>query len=145
MTAALASAALETPTILDAWENLPAGVVGKEKGRDHNLSGVLARNEVARDYAYNRRLFQAQGARVLSVQCGAVGASAPQWRGCLDANLRSAQSPFIAEFTPSVIWLEQSPALTPILSRRSGYARGRVSNSGGEYAKARTRKSGARS
>ena len=51
-------AALETQTIIDAWENLPAAVVGNERRKRPYLSGVLARNEVSRDYAYNRRLFK---------------------------------------------------------------------------------------
>lgn len=51
-------AAFETKTILDAWKHLPASVVRSERKRREYLSGVLARNEVERDYAYNRALFK---------------------------------------------------------------------------------------
>lgn len=56
-------AAFETKAILDAWQHLPANVVRPERNKRQHLSGVLARNEVARDYAYNRALFMrvAQG------------------------------------------------------------------------------------
>ena len=47
----------ETQAILDAWQHLPANVVRPERNRRQHLSGVLARNEVERDYAYNRALF----------------------------------------------------------------------------------------
>lgn len=58
-----ANGAFETQAILDAWEHLPANVVRPERKRRQYLSGVLARNEVNRDYAYNRALFKrvAQG------------------------------------------------------------------------------------
>ena len=51
-------AAFETQAILDAWEDLPANVVRPERNRRTHLSSVLARNEVDRDYAYNRALFR---------------------------------------------------------------------------------------
>jgi hypothetical protein len=56
-------AAFDTHTILDAWANMPANVVPPERNRRQYLSGVLARNEVSRDYTYNRALFErlAQG------------------------------------------------------------------------------------
>lgn len=56
-------AAFETKAILDAWQHLPANVVRPERNKRQHLSGVLARNEIARDYAYNRALFMrvAQG------------------------------------------------------------------------------------
>lgn len=50
-------AAFESADILSAWQHLPASVLSPERNRRQHLSGVLARNEVARDYAYNRRLF----------------------------------------------------------------------------------------
>jgi len=49
--------AFETQAILEAWEHLPANVVRPERNKRQHLSGVLARNEVERDYAYNRALF----------------------------------------------------------------------------------------
>ncbi len=49
--------AFETQAILEAWQHLPANVVWPERNKRQHLSGVLARNEVERDYAYNRALF----------------------------------------------------------------------------------------
>ncbi len=49
-------AAFETKAILEAWQHLPANVVRPERNKRQHLSGVLARNEVERDYAYNRAL-----------------------------------------------------------------------------------------
>jgi hypothetical protein len=43
--------------VLDAWQHLPASVLRAERNRRQHLSSVLSRNELARDYAYNRRLF----------------------------------------------------------------------------------------
>jgi hypothetical protein len=55
--------AFDTKAILDAWQHLPANVVYPERKKRQHLSGVLARNEVERDYTYNRALFMrvAQG------------------------------------------------------------------------------------
>jgi hypothetical protein len=49
--------AFETAAILEAWKYLPANVVRSERNRRAHLSSVLSRNEVERDYAYNRALF----------------------------------------------------------------------------------------
>ncbi len=49
--------AFETQAILEAWQHLPANVLRPERNKRQHLSGVLARNEVERDYAYNRALF----------------------------------------------------------------------------------------
>lgn len=51
-------AAYETAAVLEAWQHLPANVVRPERNRRQHLSAVLARNEVERDYAYNRALFR---------------------------------------------------------------------------------------
>lgn len=50
-------AAFDTGTILESWQHLPASVLKPERNRRQHLSNVLSRNEVERDYAYNRRLF----------------------------------------------------------------------------------------
>jgi hypothetical protein len=57
------TAPFETQAILDSWQHLPANIVRPERNRRSHLSSVLARNEVDRDYAYNRALFKrvAQG------------------------------------------------------------------------------------
>jgi hypothetical protein len=47
----------ETAAILDAWKHLPPNVVRPERNKRQHLSSLLSRNEVNRDYAYNRRLF----------------------------------------------------------------------------------------
>ena len=49
--------AFDTRAILDAWQHLPANVVRPERNKRQHLSSVLSRNEVERDYAYNRALF----------------------------------------------------------------------------------------
>ena len=49
--------AFETRDILDAWQHLPANVVRPGRNKRQHLSSVLARNEIDRDYAYNRALF----------------------------------------------------------------------------------------
>lgn len=50
--------AFETADILQAWQHLPANVVRPERGKRAHLSSVLSRNEVERDYAYNRAIFK---------------------------------------------------------------------------------------
>ena len=52
-----ADSAFQTQIILDAWQHLPANVVRPERNKRQHLSGVLSRNEIDRDYAYNRALF----------------------------------------------------------------------------------------
>jgi hypothetical protein len=52
-----ADSAFQTQIILDAWQHLPVSMVRPERNKRQHLSGVLARNEVHRDYAYNRSLF----------------------------------------------------------------------------------------
>ncbi|MCC7327176.1 MAG: hypothetical protein IT521_10275 [Burkholderiales bacterium] len=47
----------ETAAILEAWQHLPPNVVRPERNKRQHLSHLLSRNEVDRDYAYNRRLF----------------------------------------------------------------------------------------
>ena len=47
----------ETAAILEAWQHLPPNVVRPERNRRPHLSHLLSRNEVDRDYTYNRRLF----------------------------------------------------------------------------------------
>ncbi|MGH8294461.1 MAG: ankyrin repeat domain-containing protein [Steroidobacteraceae bacterium] len=49
--------AFDSQCVLKAWEHLPASVLRPERNRRQHVSAVLARNEVSRDYAYNRALF----------------------------------------------------------------------------------------
>jgi hypothetical protein len=44
--------------LLGAYERMPASVLAPERKKRTFISGVLARNEVEREYAYNRRLFK---------------------------------------------------------------------------------------
>jgi hypothetical protein len=50
--------ALDTRAILQAWQHLPESVLPAARNRRQHLSHVLSRNEVDRDYAYNRALFK---------------------------------------------------------------------------------------
>jgi len=49
--------AFEPQAILEVWQHLPANVVRPERNKRQHLSSLLSRNEVERDYAYNRALF----------------------------------------------------------------------------------------
>jgi hypothetical protein len=50
-------AAFDTQAILDAWQHLTPQVLRPERNKRSHLSNVLSRNEVDRDYTYNRALF----------------------------------------------------------------------------------------
>ncbi|MFA5663313.1 UvrD-helicase domain-containing protein [Castellaniella sp.] len=50
--------AFDTEMILNAWAALPTGIVRDVQNRRAHVSNVLSRNEVARDYRYNRALFK---------------------------------------------------------------------------------------
>lgn len=49
---------IDSAMLQGAFERLPVEVVAAERTKRAYISGVLARNEVDRDYAYNRRLFK---------------------------------------------------------------------------------------
>jgi hypothetical protein len=53
--------AFEAQAIMEAWKHLPASVLRLERNKRQYLSSVLARNEIQRDYAYNRSLFMRVG------------------------------------------------------------------------------------
>lgn len=50
--------AFDAGMLLKAYARMPAEVLAPERRKRAFISGVLARNEVDRDYAYNRRLFK---------------------------------------------------------------------------------------
>ena len=50
--------AFETQAILEVWEHLPANVVYPARNKRQHISSLLSRNEVNRNYAYNRALFK---------------------------------------------------------------------------------------
>ncbi|MFM9434369.1 hypothetical protein ACFDR9_001424 [Janthinobacterium sp. CG_23.3] len=58
-----ANGAFDAQTILQAWQHMPANALRPERNKRTHLSSVLSRNEIERDYAYNRALFMrvAQG------------------------------------------------------------------------------------
>lgn len=51
------SAAYDTESVLAAYDLLPPSVLREQRRKRAFISAVLSRNEVNRDYAYNRRLF----------------------------------------------------------------------------------------
>jgi len=127
-------AAFDTQAILDAWEALPVAAVAAERRKRPYLSGLMARNEVDRDYAYNRRLFKRRALGLyqfnpaLSVRQRRHGEDV--WTPIFEAlNL-----PFIAEFSvPDFGWkrprsslhayLEEAgmpPVATPIAQAAPG-------------------------
>ena len=50
--------AFEVDVVLNAWQHLPPQVVRPERNKRQAISAVLSRNEIERDYAYNRALFK---------------------------------------------------------------------------------------
>jgi len=50
--------AMDAEAILQAWEDLPECILRAARNKRAHLSNVLSRNEVERDYAYNRALFK---------------------------------------------------------------------------------------
>ena len=92
----------DTAAILDAWRALPATILRPERKRRTHLSAVLSRNEVERDYAWNRRLFVrlAQGWYQFNPALSVRGREADQWVPILTAlNL-----PLVHELQSSVGW-----------------------------------------
>ncbi len=51
------SGSVDTALIMESWEHIPARILDPRRNRRQYISGVLSRNEVNRDYAYNRKLF----------------------------------------------------------------------------------------
>jgi len=49
---------IDTKAILNAWQHLPESVLRGSRHKRQHISNVLSRNEVERDYAYNRALFK---------------------------------------------------------------------------------------
>lgn len=107
------AAGLTTRLILAAWQSIPAGVLRAERNRRQHLSGVLARNEVERSYAYNRQLFLRVGtgryqlSPALSVRRRRDGEE--QWVPILTA----LNMPLLHELQPIDAW----PAIRTLWSR----------------------------
>jgi hypothetical protein len=51
-------AGVDTGSMLDAWGMMPDSILKPERNKRSHLSSVLSRNEVDRDYPYNRKLFK---------------------------------------------------------------------------------------
>jgi hypothetical protein len=98
-------AAFDTRAILDAWSGMPANVVSPERNRRQYLSGVLARNEVSRDYAYNRALFLrlAQGWYQFNPKLSVRSLNADGEQGWIPL-FQSLNLPLIYEFSHERIW-----------------------------------------
>jgi hypothetical protein len=140
-------AAFDTQAILEAWQHLPANVVRPERNKRQHLSGVLARNEVERDYSYNRALFArvAQGwyqfNPLLAVRRpvrASTGADGENGAGEIWVPVhRALNLPFIAEFTWEYVWqrveayLQQAglpPRGVPIAAEREVVSRQEASH-----------------
>lgn len=105
--------AFDTAAILEAWKHLPPQVLRPDRNRRQHLSAVLSRNEVDRDYPWNRALFkrlrqgwyQLNPALAVRVRAGAE----ESWRPIFAVlNL-----PLVNELTPDLHWpwVEQLSAL----------------------------------
>jgi hypothetical protein len=127
-------AAFDTRSILEVWQHLPAHVVRPERNRRQHLSGVLSRNEVDRDYAYNRRLFKRlrqgwyQFSPALSIRRS--GVEDATWLPLFEAlNLR-----LVKECTPEGCWWEIDALLRSTGLEPAGKPvwAGEISEDGGE-------------
>ncbi len=49
--------AFDSQAILDIWQHLPANILRPERNTRRHISALLSRNEIERDYVYNRDLF----------------------------------------------------------------------------------------
>lgn len=106
--------ALDTQAILRAWEALPESVLRATRNKRQHLSHVLSRNEVERDYAYNRAVFKRvahgwyQFDPTLELRCRS-SAGEEHWRPVFAAlNL-----PLVSEFSTQYA----RPCITEYLAR----------------------------
>jgi hypothetical protein len=96
--------AFDTAAILAAWEHVPANVLRPERNRRQYLSGVLARNEVERDYAYNRALFKrVQQGWYLFNPALLVRSRVPESTAWVPI-YQALNLPFINEFARDYLW-----------------------------------------
>ena len=99
------NSSFDTAALLEAWAHMPANVLRSERNRRAHISHVLSRNEIDRDYAYNRALFrrveqgwyQFNPSLRVRVRSGADTTWLPIFQRL---NL-----PLIGELTPSGHWL----------------------------------------
>lgn len=120
--------AFDTASILAAWEHLPASVVRPERNRRQHLSGVLARNEIGRDYAYNRALFKRMRQGWYQLNPALLVRSATGEPGTWVSIYQALNLPFIMQFAHDDLWrtianylaMAQLPAgATPVAAERA--------------------------
>ena len=94
--------AVDTATLLAAWQHLPAQVLPERRRQRAFLSGVLARNEVDRDQPHNRQLFRraAHGFYWLNPQLAVRTADGEGWQPLL----ASFSLPLLKEISPEWRW-----------------------------------------
>jgi hypothetical protein len=117
----------ETGAVLEAWQHLPPNVLRPERNKRAHLSHLLSRNEVDRDYAYNRRLFVrlAQGWYQFNPALAVRrrDASGESWLSIFDAlNLRfaaeSADPNHWDHINALLVLAQQAPMAIPIGGER---------------------------
>jgi hypothetical protein len=95
-------AGVNTEAVLNAWATMPASVLKPQRNKRSHLSNVLSRNEVEREYAYNRRLFKriAHGWYQINPQLAIRRGRGESWQPVLEAlNL-----PLVHEFAHPHQW-----------------------------------------
>ena len=86
-------------------KSLPANVVRPERNKRQHLSGVLARNEINRDYAYNRSLFLRVATGRYQFNPNARRASPPgRRREAGSRSITALNLPLIGEFAYNDGW-----------------------------------------
>lgn len=126
----------DTQSALGAWEHLPVNVLPARRRQRSHLSNMLSRNEVEREYAYNRALFKRvahghyQLNPVLSVRTRADGSET--WVPIF----RALNLPWLHEFAQPLAraplqellsWAGLPAAPVPVVAER-GLARGPVAH-----------------
>ena len=140
-------AAFEATAIAESWEHLPANVVRPERKRRTHISQVLSRNEVDREYAYNRALFKRvdHGWYQFNPQIAVRDTSGQEqnWTPIFQAlNL-----PLIGEFSDTILWsrideyleLAKLPAFTPPIAAERLLAKQEAERKAAEEAELRQR------
>jgi hypothetical protein len=96
--------AFDTAAVLSAWEHMPANVVRPERNKRTHISSVLSRNEIDREYAYNRALFWrvAQGWYQFNPALAVRRRVAEEERWL--PVYQALNLPLIHEFTPDFHW-----------------------------------------
>jgi hypothetical protein len=95
-------AGINTEALLNAWATMPASVLKPQRNKRSHVSNVLSRNEVEREYAYNRRLFKriAHGWYQINPQLAIRRGRGESWQRVLEAlNL-----PLVHEFSHPHQW-----------------------------------------